>query len=67
MTPMRIDDAIQILNLELAKVAELFDFNKLTRNYCKQDSDVNEVLKEKPEPTIKSKVMSSFVMKQYKE
>ena len=37
-----IDGAIQILNSELAKVAEWFDSNKLTLN-GKQDSDVNDV------------------------
>ena len=30
-----IDDAVQILNSELAKVAELFDSNKLTLNVNK--------------------------------
>ena len=38
-----VDGAIQILNSELAKVAEWFDSNKLTLNVNKTHADVNDV------------------------
>ena len=56
-----IDGAIQILNSELAKVAEWFDSNKLTLNVNK----TRMLMMSKKNWT--PKVMSSYVMKQYKE
>ena len=57
-----IDGAIQILNSELAKAAEWFDSNKLTLNVNK-----TQILMMFRKKTLNPQVMSSYVMKQYKE
>ena len=55
-----IDGAIQILNSE---VAEWFDFNKLTLNVNKTQM----LMMSRKNNLITPKVMSSYVLKQYKE
>ena len=57
-----IDGGIQILNSELAKVSEWCDSNKLTLSV---NNTQMLMLSRKKNP--KPKVMSSYLMKQYKE
>ena len=57
-----IDGAIQILHSELDKVAEWFDSNKLTLNVNK-----TQTLMMSRKKTLNPKLMSSYIMKQYKE
>ena len=59
---IQFDGAILILNSELAKVAEWFDSNKLTLNVNK-----TQMLMMSRKKTGTLKVMSTYVMKQYKE
>ena len=58
-----IDGAIQIFNSESAKVAEWFDSNKLTL-YVNKTQMLMMSRKKNLNPQL---VMSSYVMKQYKE
>ena len=51
-----------MLNSELAKVAEWFDSNKLTLNVIK-----TQMLMMSRKKNLNPKVMSSYIMKQYKE
>ena len=68
MTPLynvqhdSIYGAIQILNSELAKVAESLDSNKLTLIVNK-----TQMLMMSRKKTLNPKLMPSYVMKQYKE
>ena len=57
-----VDCAIQILNSELAKVAEWFDSNKMTLNVNK-----TQMLMMSRNKTLNPQGYVIFVMKQYKE